>query len=361
MTTVPPQPLGIALLVTAATVVFGDFAQEMAGWIVCYGTPTGETCNEKSKSDAIMVATMISTMVGIVSATVISERTQASLRATMLTVAGALVAAYFTLLKAAAEGNDYPLWSRLDVASYIYVIVILLFALGPLALLAMGAGPGSAVALMRRIAIAILVGSGVGLVVHLAAEPLWQAVHAATMPAGAQAVTPGPGKFLVAPGATVVGTTAWGILILDPWLRRVEWEPFRHHRWVWIVGLFLAAVVLAAGYGALIYAGEARDWLKGATYPRWLAAQVDMVLILPGLTASTIVLIWLDRHGAITRALVAGALGAVIAWIGAVRIGGWFDGQSADGFAAIHTLAAAVCGGTILLSARAARRPLLNG
>lgn len=353
------------LLVTGGIVIFGDFAQDIAAWIVCRESDfDGNKCKDGSRATAIMIATGVSTMVAIISASFVSSQGPKDHRNFVLTVVGALIGAYFTVLKAAAIGAPYPLWERLDVATYIYLVIAFTFS-GPAILSGFGFNHSAVISSFRRIATVLLVGGILGFIAQTLGEILWPLLYDVATVGGSTKYDWGGDKFVIAPSGVVALGAAWGAMMLDPWLRPEIWitvgEKLRRN---WLVGYFLGAILLTGTYGWLIYFARHSDdygWLRNADINRFETGLVDMVLVLPGLmafSASVLAIggILRTRQLLPTMFLAAGAAMLCSARVGYLRADAGlvhrsnFQYGDIPGFVASHALAAAAIGLTIVVA-----------
>lgn len=357
------KSIGVALFVTVGTVFFGDFAQDVAGWIVCRDSdPEGKTCKDSSRATAIMIATAVSTMVAIFSASFVASRKPEDYRGAILATAGALIGAYFTILKAAAEGAPYPLRERLDVATYIYLVIVFSFS-WPAILASAGFGRTAVLSSFQRLAVILLVGACLGFATQILGEVLWPLLFENRTDGSFTKYGWGGDKFVVAPVATVALAGAWGAMMLDPWLRPTIWAKAGSIRMRWFIGYFFGAVLLAAAYGWMIYFGRHGDggWLTKSGLDRVSTAAVFMALILPGLWVFCAVSLVVGRPLGLLQLFGTGVLSIGISVLFAGRIGRLradaglqydsnFQHGDISGFIASHALAAAGIGVTIVVA-----------
>ena len=275
--------LPLSMLSTICVVVFGEYAQDISEWVVCAHSVTvnHDSCALDARIEALMIGTLVTTVVaiyGTASAAQIGKKSNAE---ATLAVIGSLTGALFVLLKAAAKNASYPQLDLLAKPLFMYFVCVLLFAV-PLMLTPHAKGRlRSVVSLYLRISVAIVIGIVIGYSVQLFGELYWKGWN-----------DWGAEKFVIAPSATVIATGAWGMALLDPWLRPGFFSRQAvHKRFVWI-GLFgIGAIGLAAAYGVLFYFHDGdsiRGWIEQAGLSRFQTASVVMGLLLPGITVVTL-------------------------------------------------------------------------
>lgn len=303
----------LLVLATFGAVMFGQYAQDVAVWLVCAHSDLikGQQCKTSAIAEALMIGTLVSTMVAVFGAAFAGHLRKETPRHVYLTVLAALGGAFLALLKASSQESKYPNPDLLGRPLYVYVVCIILFAI-PLVLTPQGSGrPPRLLAINLRISAALLIGAVIGYVAQGAVELLWKGF--------------GPGwgaqKFVAAPSAIVIATGAWGVAMLDPWLRPNEWSHEPSRRRIWLGTFFVGAVILAAGYGGLFYYYDGtvkREWLQRVGISQIETVVFYACLLLPGLlalglaTSSSRPLI--STRSVLTSAVIGSALAGAMAW-----------------------------------------------
>jgi hypothetical protein len=105
-----PTPFAQALLAALGAAFIGTFAQDIAKWAVCIHSAVvnQRACGPIAKAETLNIGTMLAIMAAVGGAAAATSRGQVSDRAAVSTIFAALVGAFFALLKATAEGTDYP-------------------------------------------------------------------------------------------------------------------------------------------------------------------------------------------------------------------------------------------------------------
>lgn len=355
----PPNTVRNAFALTAfatvASVVFGDYAQDVSSWIVCFHSSAAKgkaTCGESAQVEAIMVGTLVSTMVAVVATGIAARLGKLTNAAALLAIIGAMVGALFALLKATAKGAGFPRPELLGKPLYLYAICALLFAV-PIVLTPRRDGEGEhapAIALHLRIGTAILVGVFLGFAAQAASELIWDGWSGS-----------GAKKFVIAPSATVIATGAWGIALLDPYLREPAWTAATGRRWLWMATFGLGAIVLSAGYGAFFYFSEGglpRPWIVQAGLSRAETALMTASLLLPGIVALAIAVASPLRRTKLLGLMLAALGGSALAGTAALVVAQLrmqaepqaLSGPDVLPFVVAHALAAAAVVATVIVA-----------
>jgi hypothetical protein len=337
----PETAIMIAGLAAIASVVFGQYAQDIALWSVCAHSQIvkpSRSCGHVAQIEALMAGTVVSTMVAIVAAAFAVRYGKMTGIAALAAIIGALTGSLLALFKAAAKGADYPRPELLAKPLYFFTICVLLFALPAFLLRNEQRRQNSLVELYLRFATAILAGVLIGGVVQATSEFLWKGLRWSSA-----------AKFLVAPSGTVISTAAWAVALFDPWLRPHVWlnaKPALLRAWVCVFGA--GAVVLASGYGILF---SAPGDVMGAS---WVGI-VYAGLLLPGIVGIAIAVAFrrslTQPAGAATAATVgAGLAAAAASGVALLRVDMQLKDFSSDDvlpFVLSHTLAGAAVAATV--------------
>lgn len=330
----------LAILAAVGAALVTSYAQDAAKWAVCFHSDAikGVTCSAGAKIEAQNIGTLLVTLVAIGAAAAAAARGQVTEKAAVTTIVAALGGAIFSVLKAAAEGADYPKPDLLAVPAYLWGVCILLFAVPPFLLPRGGAGRGPALLLYRRLAAGIGIGLLLGLAAQLLAEGVWRILATPTATAS---------KFIVPPSTTAAAGGGWAVALLDLWLRPRVWRDAGARRWAWTAVYAVGAVAMAAFYGVVM-----RDVAAG--WPRVGSAVAICCLVLPGLAVAVATFTTgrdptsSPRAAALCALLagLAGAAGAAAVW--AARLGtGLPTGRDVLPFVTSHALAAAAVVTTI--------------
>jgi len=332
--------------VVLGTVVFGKFAQDLAKWIVCLDAyaRSAPKCSGLAKSEALMLATMVSTFVAVLGASYAGRWGRKTTKQTAVLVFGALAAAFFSVLKASVGEHGFPQPDLLINPALVYFgcVVVLL---APWILVRLSwVSEEQGLILAQRISLAVFLGGLLGALAQLMGEFVWH------RPEDRGSVS----KFVVAPVATVLGGAVFGIVMLDPWLR------FGARRLKWVVSWAALSLALAGTHMA-IYVSQ-KDWIEKASGPSWAIAALGMLVLTSGVLGVALACIVSTaariRTGLLIAALVAASLAAAAGyWLGQHRI----DAKSmipADliAFTGFHALSPILCIAAIFTADTLARR-----
>lgn len=246
----PPPATPFLYLATAAVLalVFGDFSQDLAGWIVC-ATASGR-CSDDSQTQAQTIAVMVSTFLAVYLAAQAGLAGSKTATEARLLVVGAMAGALFAVLKAAEGKLGYP-----DPEALFEPLLVWSMALAVFLVPMWQAPPGDGHQLLKvyhRVALAFLVAACLGGLLQFTAHHLWTVGQD----------NGSSRKFVVAPVAPVIGGAVFGALMLQgreagrPLGTVIVWllvAVATVSVWTWHQDLPRARV--AAAYGLLILVG----------------------------------------------------------------------------------------------------------
>lgn len=295
----------MALLVAAAlsSVIFGDYAQEVAQWAVCLHSDlvVGDRCKDRPVREALMIGTFVSTLSAVFAAAYAGRWGDETPRAAALLVVGALAGALLALLKAAEGDGKYPAPDLLARPLLIYALTAGTL-LGTFALVRPDRR-ADRFSLLQRVTMTLLIGAAIGGVMQGGAELVWQG----------NVDRFSSSKFVVSPIAVAAGGAAFGVLALDPWLRGTGAHP------IWPVGWLTVALAAASSFVFLDYlAKHGPGWVERAQDQAHLPVAVTILALLMGGIVASALSIPGDVERLRTRLFIAmvpaAALGGLAGW-----------------------------------------------
>ena len=248
--------------VTLASVIFGDYAQDIGRWIVCWD---GGGCSDTSKRGAIMLGAFVGTLVAMLSAIQAARIGKQSIRETRLVIVGALAGTLLALLKASEDEKlGYPVFDKdMLQALFIYLATATVFLTPLLFPGAVGRDREQSLRLISVMVLALLIAASLGALQQLAAEYFWTGENDRSSSR----------KFIIAPVATVMGTAIFGRAMLFPWFS--EDGP----DWRWLLNWLGYGMLMTLAYILIVYeVRHGAGWMADA--PSYLRIRVALSVLL---------------------------------------------------------------------------------
>lgn len=262
---------GIGLTTAAALggVVFGDFAQELAQWLVCaHSAYIGEPCKGTPKTQALAIGTFVSTVVAIFVTASAALTAKKSHQEAVAAVAAALLGCLFALLKTSVSDKGYPDIEPLSTALFVYVSLVLIFAVPLIWGLKPNQESSRFAKPLLRWSSALLMAFAAASVVQGLAELAWQGTVDRTSSR----------KFVLPPMAALPATAILSILVL-----KSVTSDNRYGRWT-AVGIAALAVLLAIVHVLFDYYpqhGRNTGWMTAIGIEQWQVVALFIFLTIP--------------------------------------------------------------------------------
>ncbi|MEM9060367.1 MAG: hypothetical protein AAGD13_07870 [Pseudomonadota bacterium] len=319
----PPEGTGrhaatfpLLAAVTLGSVIFGDYAQDVAKWTVCLHSHffVGKSCGTTAGPEAVMLGAFVATLVAILGASRAARIGEQTPREARLVMVGALAGSFFALLKAAEnETLGYPDPELLLRPIFVYVVTVTVIGFPLLA-------PGHFAGDRRRmvsfsglVALTLLLGALAGAFLQGIAEVFWQGTVDRTSAR----------KFVIAPSATVIGSAVFLRIMLHSSIEQ------RCASWRWLLTWLSLGILIVLVFVLFVYeARHGSGWLKQASLTSGVAKSVLLlwICVLLGATlfaAPLAVLLTFGRSSTrlMTSALIPAALISIAAFqLGRIRI-----------------------------------------
>ena len=291
-------------LATILALTFGRFATDLSRWIVC--ALSVDVCSDAAKRDAAMLAAMVSTFVAVYGAAIAGLRGKRPPVEAKLLVVGALVGAFFAVLKAAEGDGGYPVLKDVAGPLVVYALALVVFIAASASSPDVGPSAHRPLSILRRTATVFFAAAIIGSTLQYAGQ------IALTETNSSRSVR----EMVIAPLVSVLGGAMIGSMMLES-------RPFRRRDARLAFWLTVSTIVMLVWFLTIYlpkHTGTA-GWMTESPLPIW---RVGLAYV--GLPMVTVMLM-------AAFALVGGPEGykrwIVAALVVSTLVAGWFGTELA--------------------------------